>query len=149
MSRVYTKAFASLRLWGEVLDPLVVTSVLRLPPDHVHRTGEQRFHRTRAGKVVESGAPFPHGHWSMSSQAHVDSPRLQTHLAWVLAEIEPKTAALRSLLDQGVAADIFCYSAGSSPRPPAVPRSVRDRAHALGLEIRIDHYVMGPESDAV
>lgn len=148
-NRVYTRAFASLRLWGEQLDPLVVTAALRLPPDQTHRKGELRFHRTRAGKVVESGIPFPHGHWSMSSQALVDSPRLQVHLAWVLAEIEPKKAALRSLLDQGADADIFCYSAGSTARPPAVPRSLRDRAHALGLEIRIDHYQTEPQSDAV
>lgn len=138
--RVYTKAYASLRILGDALDPMVVTAALRLPPDIAHRKGEHRFHRTRGGKVVESGIPWWIGHWSMSSEKYVGSPRLEVHVAWILAEVEPKSAVLRDLLDQGFIVDIFCFSSGSTALPPAVPRSLRDRASAIGLTIGIDHY---------
>ncbi|MCA0374256.1 MAG: DUF4279 domain-containing protein [Gemmatimonadetes bacterium] len=145
-SRTYIRAHAALRLQGEALDPMVVTAALRLPPDHTHRAGEQRFHRTRGGTVVASGAPAPHGHWSMSSEAHVRSRQLAVHIAWVLGEIEPRGAALRDLIGQGASADIVCFSEGATTRPPAVPRALRERAAALGLAIHIDHYATPAEA---
>jgi Domain of unknown function (DUF4279) len=136
--RVYKEAHASVRLTGEDLDPLEVTLALRLPADHVHRRGEPRLQRTRSG--VREYAPYRHGQWSMSTQGMVQSRRLSTHIEWLLSELEPKANALRSVLNGNVDADIFCYSLGASSRPPSIPRSIRDRASALGLRVDIDHY---------
>lgn len=137
---VYSDAYATLRFHSDTLDPMLVTALLRLPPDHTHRNGEQTFRRTRSGAVVEAQAPFKQGMWTMSSQDHVMSPRLETHIAWILAQIEPKAETVRSLIGEGVKGDIFCYSVGSTSRPPALPRAMRQRAEALGLFIDIDHY---------
>lgn len=76
----------------------------------------------------------------MSSEAWVDSPRLETHLRWLLSELEPRAVEIGVLLSSGVEADFFCFSSGSSESPPALPRSIRDRADALGIRIDIDHY---------
>jgi hypothetical protein len=142
--RVYTDAYASVRFWGETLDPLDITAALHLPPDHTHRKGEQVLRRTKSGAVRESREPYPHGMWSMSSREAVRSPRLSVHIEWLLSELERRADAIRELLGRGVAADIFCYSAGANHRPPAIPWSLRARAQALGLRIDIDHYEARP-----
>lgn len=76
----------------------------------------------------------------MSSKEWVNSPRLAIHLAWLLDQLEPKADAIRELLAGGVEADFFCFSSGSTPNPPALPRVIRDRAAALGIAVAINHY---------
>jgi hypothetical protein len=76
----------------------------------------------------------------MSSHGWVGSPRLATHIDWLLKELEPRAAEVRALIASGVSGDIFCYSRGRTAQPPAVPRDLRERAAALGLSIGIDHY---------
>lgn len=135
--RVYDRAYASVRFSGE--NPLIVTRALRLPADHIHRDGEPRLRRVKSGQVNEY-SPYRGGMWSMSSEMWVQSPRLAVHIEWLLRELEPKADAIRSLLADGVEADFFCYSSGSTTEPPSLPRAVRDRAAALGIEIGVDHY---------
>jgi Domain of unknown function (DUF4279) len=137
--RVYDRAYASVRFWADKLDPLTVTLALRLPPDHIHRDGEPRLRRVKSGQVKEY-APYRAGMWSMSSKKWVQSPRLSIHLDWLLRELEPRSDAIRSLLADGIEADFFCFSSGSTTTPPSLPRAIRDRAAALGIEIVIDHY---------
>jgi hypothetical protein len=81
--------------------------------------------------------------WSMSFERWVDSPRLSVHLQWLLEQLEPKADAIRKLRDDGAGVDFFCFSSGSTRQPPSLPRGIRDRASALGIEIVIDQY--GPE----
>jgi hypothetical protein len=76
----------------------------------------------------------------MSSRDRVDSPRLETHLRWLLEEIEPKHAAVRQLIKDGASVDFFCYSLGAMDVPPSVPNAIRERARSLGIPIEIDHY---------
>lgn len=137
--RIYNQAYASVRFRADKLDPLKVTLALRLPPDHTHRDGEPHQVRVKSGKVEEY-APYRGGMWSMSSRKWVQSPRLAIHLEWLLGELEPKADAIRSLLADGIEADFFCFSSGSTLTPPSLPRTIRDRAAALGIEIVIDHY---------
>lgn len=137
--RVYDRAYASVRFWAEKLDPLKVTLALRLPPDHTHRDGEPRLQRVKSGKVEEYG-PYRGGLWLMSSEKWVQSPRLAVHLEWLLSELEPMAGVVQSLLADGIEADFFCYSTGSTETAPSLPRSIRDRAAVLGIKIVIDHY---------
>ncbi len=142
--RVYDRAHASFRVFGPTLDPLDVTLALKLPPDYVHRNGEPRLVRTRAGRIEER-APHRMGMWLMSSRECVTSPRLAVHLEWLLDQLEPLAAALVSLRTDGITTDFFCCSSGSSPDPPPMPRVIRQRAAALGITIEIDHH--GPAGE--
>jgi len=137
--RVYNRAYATLRFSAVKLDPLKITCALGLPPDHFHRDGEPRLRRLRSGQVKEY-SPYRGGMRSMSSEKWVQSPRLAVHIDWLLHEIEPKTDAVRQLLAEGIVADFFCFSSGSKATPPSLPRAIRARAAALGIEIVIDHY---------
>ena len=76
----------------------------------------------------------------MSSKLWVDSPRLHIHLLWLLDELEPHGSSISKILADGVMADFFCYSCGSTSKPPPIPQAVRDRADVLGFKIEIDHY---------
>jgi len=76
----------------------------------------------------------------MSSERWVNSPRLHIHLLWLLEQLEPRRTAIDEILASGVMADFFCYSCGSTSTPPSIPRTVRNRADALGFKIEIDHY---------
>jgi hypothetical protein len=137
--RIYTKAYAAARFSAEDLDPMAVTKALLLPPDTQHRRGEPRLIRTKSGKV-EQRSPCCIGSWTMSSERWVDSPRLHIHLIWLLEQLEPKLTAISEILADGVMADFFCYSCGSTSAPPAIPQAVRKRSDALGFKIEIDHY---------
>jgi hypothetical protein len=78
--------------------------------------------------------------WSMSSRDRVDSSRLETHLRWLLAEIEPKGEAVRQLINEGATVDFFCYSIGSTDVLPSIPKGIQERTKSLGIAIEIDHY---------
>jgi hypothetical protein len=121
------------------LDPLAVTKALRLPPDHQHRDGEPRLVRTRAG-IVKETVIYHGGQWSMSSKGHVDSPRLETHLDWLLKQLEPHAETIAAFQANGTRTNFFCFTLGTSPDPPSLPRSLRDPAARLGIDIEIDHY---------
>lgn len=139
------KAYASLRLFSDDLDPSTVTTQLEIAPDHTHRRGERRVTRTIKGKCVAYG-PYSSNLWSMSSKAWIQSHRLETHLAWLLNEIETKTDIFRRLQADGWKADAFCYSLG--PNKPAIPRKLTERFGALGIEIIIDHYASDEPGEA-
>lgn len=86
--RIYTHAYAPVRFMASNLDPMLIIKALRLPPDRQCRRGEPSFRRTTKGRVNE----LPEcqlGLWSMSSEKWVESPRLETHLQWLLDELEP------------------------------------------------------------
>lgn len=140
---IYSEAHAAVRFFGESFDPLVATQILRLPPDYTHGVGEPRLSRTKAGRIVEQ-APHRNGMWSMSSRGLVSSAKLVTHVEWLLGQLEPRAEAVRLLLSSGVPGDIFAFSRGSTAIPPSVPRQLRQRASALGLEIVTDHYEAAP-----
>ena len=146
--RVYSRAYASVRFIGPTLDPLNITRALRLPPDHQHRNGEPRLTRSRNGNVQEYAA-YREGMWSMSSKAWVESPRLETHLDWLLSQLEPLAHAVHGLMAAGLDVDFFCYSLGSSEDPLSLPRSIKARAESLGITIEIDHYVEDDSDGAV
>jgi hypothetical protein len=139
-----TSAHASVRFMGDSLDPLEVTKALRLPCDHSHRSGEPRVRRRRDGSVHEY-APYREGMWSMSSEGHVSSQALDLHIHWILEQLEPRKAAVERLLDSGVIADIYCYSAGSTSRAPELPSETIARCAALSIAMGIDHYEVGED----
>ena len=143
---IYTRAYASAYFWGDDLDPLKITQSLLLPPDDQHRRGEPRLIRTRSGKVMHQ-MTYRAGMWMMSSERLVNSPRLHIHLLWLLDQLEPHRDAIARILARDVSAMFTCFSCGSTTQPPAIPRSVRDRAGALGFTIDVDHVNTSTKTD--
>ena len=137
--RVFTNAFATVRFMAPELDPLTITLQLRLPPDHQHRRGEPRLYRRKNGDLHEY-PPYKFGQWSMSSERWVKSPSLDTHVRWLLEQLEPRADAIAMLDIEGLEIGFFCFSTGRTDSPPSLPRNTVDRAKELGIIIDIDHY---------
>lgn len=138
--RTYTRAYASLRLFSDDVDPVEITNLLQLPPEHTHRKGELRLTRTKKGKVSQA-APYQRNVWRMSSKDYVRSSRVQTHIEWILSEIAPRQRELSVLFERGVRGDIFCFSSGKTTEPPSYPHALQEQAKGLGLNIVVDHYL--------
>jgi hypothetical protein len=130
-------AHASVRIAGESLDPLDVTRALRLPPDHVHRSGEPRIQRRRDGSLREL-TPYRQGMWSMGSERWVDAPELDVHIRWLLDQLEPRRVELQRLLTGGAGGAIFCYSSDPGDETTPIPGSTLGRCVALSLPVQID-----------
>ncbi|MGM0559397.1 MAG: DUF4279 domain-containing protein [Myxococcota bacterium] len=90
--------------------------------------------------MEEPFPPWQHGFWSMSSEHWVDSARVETHIIWILEQLEPKSDGVKRLAAGVDQTRIFCYSLGSTDQPPTYPDELDERARALGLHIDIDHY---------
>ena len=130
-------AYASVRVRGPALDPLVVTQALRIPPDRSHRRGEPRLSLSKSHRVLDRGNSYPSGHWSFSSKGRVSSKQVGTHVRWLLELLQPRAEAVRQLADT-YRVDIFCFA--MAPDPPAVAGGLRERAAGLGLVIEVDYY---------
>ncbi|MEY4544492.1 MAG: hypothetical protein RL685_687 [Pseudomonadota bacterium] len=130
-------AHASVRIAGESLDPLEVTRALRLPPDHVHRSGEPRIQRRPDGSLREL-APYRQGMWSMNSERWVFAPELDVHIRWLLDQLEPRRVELQRLLAGGAGGGIFCYSSDPGDEATPIPGSTLGRCVALSLPVEID-----------
>jgi hypothetical protein len=135
---VYTAAWASVRFKGDSLDPLDVTRILRLPADHAHRNGEPRVRRRRDGTISEH-APYRQGMWSMSSETWVSSQDLNIHVEWLLEQLEPRKAEVQRLMEAGVEADVYWYSAERTQQPPDISPDLGSRLAALSISIAIAH----------
>jgi hypothetical protein len=126
--------FASLRLFGDELQPDQVTSLLGVGPTDsapkglvvVSSTGKER----RA----------PTGRWVLSSEGQVASRDLQQHIEWLLKHLNGYHGSLLEL--PGVrSADVFCYwlSATGNGGPELSPEVLRWLA-ARGLTLGFDLY---------
>jgi hypothetical protein len=132
--------YASVRFVGVHLDPVSITKAIRLPPDIHYRYGEPKVSRSKKGVVLDYG-DYSTGLWCMSSENWVSSPRPEEHLHWILQQLEPFREYILSLQINGIRGDLFCYSLGTTDLPPGIPRTIRARADALGLNIQQDHYM--------
>ncbi len=134
-------AYASFRVMGEALDPLVVTQALRIPPDHCHRRGEPHLSLSKGHRVVDRGNNYASGLWSFSSKGRVSSQRVGTHVRWLLEFLQPRAEAVKQLAD-AYRVDIFCFAI--APEPPSVPGELREQAAGFGLIIDVDYYEGAP-----
>ena len=140
--RVYQEAYGSARFAAPTLDPLQVTKALRLPADFQNRPGEPRFRRTRKGRVIQQGS-IPFGCGRCPQRNGSTRRRLETHLKWLLQELEPRAESIQLLRMRipELQTDLFCFSRGTTPHLPSLPRAlVAERAEQLGFPVGIDHY---------
>jgi hypothetical protein len=119
------------------LDPAVVSEALGLQPDKVRVKGERW--KTRAGW---SSVPARVSGWFFGSKGQVDSKDVRRHLDWLLDQIEPHAAALKSIQAAGGRMTVSCYwSSAWGHGGPTLSPSIMSRLADLGLEIWFDVYV--------
>jgi hypothetical protein len=129
------RTYATLRIYHKDLDPESITLNLGIQPTRVQVKGRP---------VTDSiGMTFnpPIGGWFLSSKGQVASKDVRRHLDWLLAKLEGRDDALRSLREGGHRIDVTCYwlSAEGHGGPILSPAIMR-RFGELEIQVSFDVY---------
>ncbi len=128
------QTFASLRLFGDQLQPDEVSRLLNLKPTE------------SAPKGLETVAPSgksrisPTGRWILESQEHVHSTDSQDHIAWLLDQLD-KSGAVPCKIPGVGRADICCFWLGATGNGgPEFSPEVLGRLAKYQLTLSLDIY---------
>lgn len=133
------ETFASLRFFGDRLEPHRITKILDTVPTVAYRKGEV-FKKSK-GQEIRGRT----GLWLVSSEGNVNSRDLNEHLDYLLAilragDAERKLDDLHALMHAfGIAADVSCFWYGEhGARPPAIRDDIRARLASIPAKIESD-----------
>jgi hypothetical protein len=130
------KAFVTLRLAGDDLDPAEISAVLPVKPTRAHRKGEEFFAGPHAGKLRGRT-----GIWYLATDKLVPSDDLEGHLAFVQKLLYPtpgdesRITMLRDILERTRSlAHITCFWRGDpgETAPPILEQFKSAVAHLAG-----------------
>lgn len=128
----------NLQVYSTILQPDAVTAALEL-----HATS------TRARDATSGASKAKHSTWILSSEGHIASLDLRSHLDWLLDQLEPSASALRGLQERE-GTKMFCtciwWSRDTSGGPTLDPTQMA-RVAALRLEVHFHFSYFGPESE--
>lgn len=128
------ETFASLRLFGDALQPEAITRLLQFQPTDAAPKGWQTV--SPSGKRRTA----PTGRWVLESTGHLKSKSLAEHIGWLLDRLE--STGLVPLEMPGVScADVFCYWVSATGQGgPEFPPQLLGRLARLGLTLGLDIY---------
>jgi hypothetical protein len=120
-SKPEARAFATLRFYGDRLDPERISDILKLPPTKAWRKGERYFAGPHAGYLVGRT-----GTWFLATDTHVESPDLEQHLDFLTRLLSHWTLGDKTRLSQlqavmakdGLKADVSLFWHGRAGEPP-------------------------------
>jgi uncharacterized protein DUF4279 len=125
---------ASLRLFGETLDPDEIGSVLGLEATHTHLKGEL-FGPGHTARRRESG-------WLLQSPLSKRSDMIE-HLKWLLDTLEPKHMVIRDLAGK-YRVDLFCgFGSVNGQGGFTLDATTLTRIAELGVPLALDLYPPG------
>lgn len=126
-----TSVFVDLQITGDALDPREVSAILPVTPRTAYRKGEPYDAGMRIGRT---------GVWYVSSDAFVNSPDLDDHVAFLRALLWPRLQQLRDVLARDrLRATISIFWAGATGQtPPSLPKTLETLAAELGASIETD-----------
>jgi hypothetical protein len=136
------KAFATLRLSGDRLDPARISAILRVPPTKAWRKGERYFAGTHTGYLVGRT-----GTWFLATDDVVASPDLDKHLNYLnnlLArgpqdEREPLVELQELMARDNLSAYVSCFWHGEAgEQPPPIRAETTTNLRALPADIETD-----------
>ena len=132
--------WATLRIWGDDLDPATISTHLALTPSRAFKRGDIRGQH----------GVWRHGCWGLTSEDQVFSTDLALHIAWVLDKLEPVQLQLQALReDPGISADVFCFWASATGNGgPVFSPTLLGRLAALNLVLGLDIYFVGEDCDS-
>lgn len=126
--------YAQLRIYGDDLDPEIITKNLGLTPSSSQKKGEER-ENSLGRKLV-----FKLGGWFLSSEGFIQSKDVRRHLDWLLQKLNPAKGSLLEIQKTtGLTMDVNCiwWSAFAQGGPTLWPEQMRILAE-LNLECNFD-----------
>jgi hypothetical protein len=122
--------------------PSKVTQILGREPTDTQVAGETWTRRAKTGKYPLSG-------WFLCSKDAVESYDSGKHLDWILSQLEPRLASIRSLLtEHGWRADLAClWDSESGHGGPTLSPAILRRLATVEIELWFDVYFHGTYFD--
>ena len=133
------RTLATLRIYGDDLDPAIVTERLGILSTSSQKKGETRTNSLGRQRTIKIGG------WFLSSEGNVQSKDLRHHLDWLLGQILPRADALRVLQEMdGITMNVNCiwWSAAGGGGPTLWPEQMRGLAD-MNLECSFDFSFYG------
>jgi hypothetical protein len=127
---------AELLIYTGAIPPDEVSSRLGTEPTEINVAGRVRVNEYGRERVVKTSS------WSLSSEGHVQSKDVRSHLDWLLARLEPSRTALLQLqseADVRMSINVVWWSRGGSGGPTLWPQQMRAMSD-LNLECSFDVY---------
>jgi hypothetical protein len=140
---VCNRTVATLRIYGDELDPELISNRLRISPSKSQRKGQvlaSRLGRIRTANI---------GGWFLSSESNVDSKDLRDHLDWLVAQLRDVVPELTQLqIQPGIRmrVTVIWWSKGSDGWFTLTPQHMRALAE-MNLECQFELAFYGPEDD--
>jgi len=134
------RTYAELRVYGNELDPKIITEILGVTPSSIQKKGEKRTNSF--GRTVV----FKTGGWFLSSEGRVQSKDVRRHLDWLLEQLVPVKDQLSNIQEtSGITMNVYCiwWSTGDGG-PTLWPEQMRSLAD-LNLECAFDISFYGDE----
>lgn len=143
--RLRPKAFATLEVVGDHLDPNTVTSAIDLTPTFSVRKGDTyrhgRMNREYVGRT---------GVWNYSTKGLVQSDNLGDHLSFLAdllgARAERLDAWLNLVRASGCRTGVQCFWYGPAGAEPSIPAWFNETVARIGGEVDLDFY---PDDEAI
>jgi Domain of unknown function (DUF4279) len=131
------RASASFRLFGDTLNPEVVSEQLGMAPSSAGAKGESRPSRKKSPPLR-----WRTGSWILESRLP-QSSKLDEHLRDLLDRLEAHAATIRGFVAQGYRADIFCgcFLDASNEGTLLQPDTIR-LLGLLGVPLGLDIYCL-------
>lgn len=95
---------ATFRIVHNDLDPLVITRLLMIEPDHAHKKDDPNIGET--GRVF---SPYSTGVWLFSSTEQLKTSNADVHIQWVLEKLKGKLNHIRDFQNEGYRTEVICY----------------------------------------
>ncbi len=136
------RAYASLRVRGDSLDPEQVTRLLGVFPTIAYAKGMKYHAGERTGELIGKT-----GVWLLSTKSIIASESLNTHLAFLTTilwygprQFEPMIR-LHALLakQKDLRADIACFWHGRyGEKRPSIPKSITELLKLIPADLELD-----------
>jgi hypothetical protein len=134
------ETFAALRLYGDDLDPQLVTQALGLSPSESAVKGLEIVSSSGKKRVA------PTGRWILESEGQVESTILEQHIEWLLLQLEI-TKIIPTDIRGVTSADILCYwESATGHGGPQFSPELLGRIAKLRLSLSLDIYFAPPGS---
>ena len=122
---------ATLRIYGEHLQPDDLSALLNLTPSKCQKKGQI----TPATSIAAVGG------WFLSSEGQVASRDVQRHIVWILDQINDRQALLKDLQAEGYEMDIFCFWVSAHGHGgPELSHEIMQRLGSMRLKVSFDIY---------
>jgi hypothetical protein len=129
------ETYATLRIFGEAVEPESVSSMLGMTPTRLQRKGLPLHEGSRTITKLSG--------WFLETRGNVQSRDSRRHIDWLLDALTSKITRVQELQARGMEFDICCYWVSVGQGGPTIGPEQSRLLGSLGIELWFDIYFHG------